>query len=76
MSTPKKIIRHPELKPRYGIDYSYQHCSRLGAIGRFPKKVRLSYRCVGWFEDEIEAWLEERRLAAAEASGQIDAKAA
>jgi len=29
-------------------------------IGRFPSRIQLSTRRVGWFADEIEAWMESR----------------
>jgi prophage regulatory protein len=25
--------------------------------GTFPKQVRISERCIGWREDEVEQWL-------------------
>jgi len=39
---------------------SYPTIWRLESAGQFPKRVQLSPRRVGWFEDEIEAWLESR----------------
>jgi hypothetical protein len=30
------------------------------ALGQFPKSVRISKGCVGWYEDEIIEWQEAR----------------
>lgn len=40
--------------------YSPQHIARLEKAGQFPKRVQLGPNRVGWVEDEILAWLEER----------------
>lgn len=58
MST--EIVRYPDLRPRFGIDYSFEHLCRMSAAGTFPAKVKLSHRCVGWVASEIEAWLAAR----------------
>jgi prophage regulatory protein len=29
-------------------------------LGKFPRRVKLSYRAVAWLEDEIEAWIAAR----------------
>lgn len=33
------------------------------AAGIFPAPIKLSVRSVGWREDEVEAWIEERIVA-------------
>jgi prophage regulatory protein len=40
--------------------YSPQHIARLEKAGQFPLRVQLGPNRVGWVEDEILAWLEER----------------
>ncbi|MCP4284493.1 MAG: AlpA family phage regulatory protein [Gammaproteobacteria bacterium] len=40
--------------------YSPQHIARLEAAGLFPKRVRLGQNRVGWVEDEVLDWLQER----------------
>lgn len=54
----KVILRLPEVKARTGLSRSsiYLHMSQ----GQFPLQVKLSARCVGWFEHEIEAYLAEK----------------
>ena len=40
--------------------YSPQHIARLEAAGQFPKRVQLGANRVGWVEEEVLAWLQER----------------
>ncbi|MBO6727311.1 MAG: AlpA family phage regulatory protein [Rhizobiaceae bacterium] len=40
--------------------YSPQHIARLEAAGQFPKRIRLGQNRVGWVEDEVLDWLQER----------------
>jgi prophage regulatory protein len=42
------------------VIYSPQHIARLEAAGQFPKRVRLGPGRVGWVEEEVQAWLQER----------------
>jgi prophage regulatory protein len=59
MSGHRRVLRKPETAQRTG--YSESHICRLERMGRFPKKVELQPGgAVGWFEDEVDAWLEAR----------------
>ncbi len=40
--------------------YSPQHIARLEKAGKFPKRVQLGPCRVGWVEQEVLDWLEER----------------
>lgn len=40
--------------------YSPQHIARLEKAGQFPKRVQLGPSRVGWVEDEVLDWLQER----------------
>lgn len=40
--------------------YSPQHIARLEAAGKFPKRVQLGQCRVGWVEQEVLDWLQER----------------
>lgn len=40
--------------------YSPQHIARLEAAGMFPKRVQLGQSRVGWVEQEVLDWLQER----------------
>jgi prophage regulatory protein len=33
---------------------------RLESEGRFPRRIKLGIRAVGWIESEVEAWIRER----------------
>jgi prophage regulatory protein len=45
---------------REKVLYSPAHIARLEAAGQFPKRVRLGIGRVGWIEQEVEDWLQER----------------
>jgi len=40
--------------------YSPQHIARLEAAGQFPKRVKLGNCRVGWIEEEVLEWLQQR----------------
>jgi prophage regulatory protein len=54
----KIILRLPAVKKRTGLGRSTIY-SRI-ALGKFPRPIRLSERCVGWLEDDIEIWVDQR----------------
>jgi prophage regulatory protein len=33
---------------------------RLESEGRFPRRIKLGIRAVGWIEGEVESWIRER----------------
>ena len=63
----KIVLRLPTVKQRTGLGRSTIY-SRI-ALGKFPRPIRLGERCVGWLENDIEAWLDER---IEEARGETD----
>ena len=40
--------------------YSPQHIARLEKAGLFPKRVQLGRNRVGWVEQEVLDWIQER----------------
>jgi prophage regulatory protein len=54
----RRIIRRRERKRR--IDFSDVHIWRLEKRGEFPKRIQLGPNSVGWFEDEVDAWIASR----------------
>jgi len=52
------ILRLPAVKSRTGLSRStiYLRLSR----GEFPKPIALGPRAVGWLENEVQEWLEQR----------------
>lgn len=64
---PRRIVRYPDLLPRYGIPYSNTHLARLEAEEPplFPRRRKLNPAApkngsMGWDADEVEAWLDAR----------------
>lgn len=60
LSSPRQIqiLRLPEVCKTTGLRRSMIY--QLEAERRFPARVRISERAVGWIEEEIQGWLAER----------------
>lgn len=43
--------------------YSPQHVARLEKAGVFPKRIQLGPNRVGWVEEEVLDWLQQRMAA-------------
>ena len=54
----KRILRRPVVKGRTGLGDTM--IDRLESEGRFPKRIKITERAVGWPEDEIDKWVEDR----------------
>jgi len=57
---PIQILRLPEVCKTTGLGRSMVY--QLEAAQRFPARVRISDRAVGWVEEEVQGWLAERIL--------------
>jgi len=55
----KKILR-PKQAAAY-LSLSLATLWRLNKEADFPQKIKLSVKAVGWFEEDIAAWLEKRK---------------
>jgi len=53
-----KIIRKIQIKEITGL--SPRHIDRLEKAGKFPSRIQLGPRSVGWQEQDIIDWLESR----------------
>jgi len=53
-----KLLSKRQLKEL--VLYSPQHIARLEKAGEFPKRVKLGNNRVGWIEQEVLDWLQER----------------
>lgn len=53
-----RIISKRQLKEL--VLYSPQHVARLEKAGTFPKRVHIGPNRVGWVEEEILDWLQQR----------------
>jgi prophage regulatory protein len=58
-----RILRFPEVKSRVGYERTW--IFRLEKAGKFPKRVSLGPKSVGWLESEIDAWISDRASARA-----------
>lgn len=58
MKQNDRVIRKPEVMGR--IQLSDATIWRMEKAGRFPQRIQLGGNSVGWFESEVEAWLQEK----------------
>ena len=54
-----QVLRLKELVKLFGLSKSTIY-ARIKE-GDFPKPIRLGPRSIGWFQHDIESWLESRR---------------
>jgi prophage regulatory protein len=59
-SSPRRLIGRAELQRR--VPYSLTHVWRLEQKGEFPKRIPIGKNRVGWDEEEVAAWIEDRIL--------------
>jgi prophage regulatory protein len=57
-----RILRLPEVKKTVGLSRSTIY-ARVAA-GSFPKPLQLGPRAVGWYAEDITAWLDGLRRSA------------
>lgn len=55
----KRIIRKSQLREITG--FSPRHIDRLEKAGKFPQRLQLGIKSVGWYENDIIDWLDSRR---------------
>jgi prophage regulatory protein len=53
-----RVITRREL--RRLVPYTPQHILRLEKKGKFPKRIKVGERRVGWWLHEVMAWLDQR----------------
>ncbi len=58
LNMSNKIIRLPEVKDQTGLSRSsiYLRMSK----GEFPQSISLGGRAIGWLEEDINQWIEDR----------------
>jgi prophage regulatory protein len=64
----RRVLRLPAAEAKSGLKRDAIY--RLGKLGKFPRHVKLTKHASGWFEDEIDAWLEERAAQRSTVSGR------
>ncbi len=52
------ILRRPGVKERTGL--SDTQLDRLESQGRFPSRIKITERAVGWSEQDVNAWIKKR----------------
>ena len=57
----RRILRRAAVEARTG--FKRAHIYSLMKDKKFPQRVRLGVRAVGWYEDEIDQWLAGRERA-------------
>jgi prophage regulatory protein len=54
----RAIIKRAELRRR--VPFTLVHIWRLEQTDDFPQRIQLGTNAVGWFEDEVDAWVASR----------------
>jgi prophage regulatory protein len=54
----KRVLRRPAVLDKTGESTS-TICEKM-ARGEFPRPIRLSARAVGWIEEEVDQYIEQR----------------
>lgn len=60
MSQLPRIITKKEL--RLIVPYTPQYILRLEKQGKFPRRIQIGARRVGWLLSDVEAWLQSRMV--------------
>jgi len=58
VAPPLQILRLQQVCRMTGLSRSLVY--QMEAEQRFPKRIRLTERAVGWIEGEVQGWLAER----------------
>ncbi|WP_082650245.1 helix-turn-helix transcriptional regulator [Bradyrhizobium lablabi] len=66
-----RLLLFHELKATCGIPYGRRQIDRLEAAGKFPKRVAIGPRRVGWIESEIDEYLESKIASRSTAVGTL-----
>jgi prophage regulatory protein len=56
-----RLLIYDQLKSEKGIGYSREHLRRKIKAHTFPAPIPVSDARIAWIEEEVDAWLEERK---------------
>lgn len=56
---PNRILRIRTVLERTGLSRSTLY--RKIDSGEFPRQIKLSERCIGWYESMVDNWVDQRR---------------
>lgn len=59
----RRILRKPDLISM--VRLSDTTIWRMERAGKFPKRIRLGGQSVGWFQHEVNSWLDQKAAARA-----------
>jgi prophage regulatory protein len=54
----QRVLRLSQVSAATGLGRSFIY--QLQARNRFPKRIKIGVRAVGWLESEVQQWLTER----------------
>lgn len=54
-NSPERILRLKSVLERTGLSRSTLY--RKMQLGTFPKQLKISARCAGWRETDVDAWV-------------------
>ena len=75
MNSPRKILRKKVVKERTGYSDTQIWRKSGNPHDDFPAPVQLGPNAIGWYEDEVEAWLDSRPRVSWAAETTAEAKA-
>jgi len=52
------FLRRPQVRARTGL--SDTRIDELEKLKRFPRRVALSSRAIGWVKSEVDSWIQDR----------------
>jgi predicted DNA-binding transcriptional regulator AlpA len=58
MQNSNNILKLPQTSKKTGLSRTTIY--RLELEGKFPKKIKLAERAIGFLESEIDAWIQSR----------------
>ena len=67
--SPRKLLTRPEVLGL--VRYSYSSLWTMMRRDEFPRSVRLGRNKIGWYEDEVAAWIEARPRQALKGDGPV-----
>jgi prophage regulatory protein len=53
-----RFMREPECLKLTGLSRTTRW--RLEKVGKFPKRIKISQASIGWVEEDIHKWMEDR----------------
>ena len=56
----RQILRFSQVIQKVGL--ARATINRNEPLGQFPRRIQIGKNAVGWWDDEIDAWLESRRI--------------